>query len=105
MLLNFQFLFNSLVCSTLKTKILQKNYLELDTNFRVYSRALLTLAMALHRAREMRNLFVELSQIMDMWKQGGWNMQDLESFLVAFQQCALDMDVLRLISKFFLINF
>lgn len=51
--------------------------------------------MSLHRPREMRNLFVELSQILDAWKQNGWNSQELEMFLVAYQQCALEMDALR----------
>lgn len=88
-------IFSSLVCANLKPKILQKSFAELDNNFRTYSRAILTLATSLHRARELRNLFVELSQIIDIIKQGGWNLQDLEQFLAAFQQCAIDMDILR----------
>lgn len=85
----------SLVCASLKPLILQKNYMELDGNFRIYSRAILTLATTIHRSRELRNLFIDLSQILDVWKQNGWNCKDLESFLTLFMQCALEMDVLR----------
>lgn len=85
----------SLVCTCLKPKILQKNYLDLDNNFKVYTRAILTLATSVHRARDMRNLFVDIAQILDSWKQNGWNVQDLESFLHSYMQCALEMDVLR----------
>nr|XP_022920490.1 acidic fibroblast growth factor intracellular-binding protein [Onthophagus taurus] len=82
-----------LVCQNLKPVLLQKCFNELDGNFRTYSRAILTLATALHRTRELRNLFVELSQILDLWKQGGWAFKDLELFLNAFTKCALEIDV------------
>lgn len=85
----------SLVCTGLKPIILQKNYVELDNNFRMYSRAILTLATTIHRSRELRNLFIDLSQILDMWKQNNWSCKDLESFLILYMQCALEMDVLR----------
>lgn len=85
----------SLVCACLKPTLLQKSYIELDNSFKVYSRAILTLATAIHRAREMRNFFVELMQILEVWKQNGWSVQDLEQFLNAYTQCALEIDVLR----------
>lgn len=74
--------------------------MELDSSFRVYTRAILTLATTIHRSRELRNLFVDLSQILDIWKQNGWNVQDLESFLNSYTQCALEMDILRCIIEF-----
>lgn len=43
----------------------------------------------------MRNFFVELTQILEMWKQNGWTTQELEQFLNAYTQCALEIDVLR----------
>jgi len=84
-----------LVCAKLKPNLPPKIYMELDSNFRSYSRAILTLATALHRVRELRNLFLELFQILEMWKQSGWASKDLERFLSAYTQGALDMDVLR----------
>lgn len=80
---------------SLKPTLLSKLYAELDQNFRVYSRALLTLACALHRARELRCIFVELSQVLDLWRQSGWANSDVALFLNFYMKCALDMDVLR----------
>lgn len=91
-LINFFF---SLVCVNLKPSFLSKLYAELDTNFRVYSRSLLTLACSLHRARELRCLFVELTQVLEVWRQAGWTSIDVEMFLNSYMKCALDMDVLR----------
>ncbi|GLV37045.1 hypothetical protein CBL_02123 [Carabus blaptoides fortunei] len=84
-----------LVCVSLKPCLLSKLYAELDGNFRVYSRALLTLACSLHRARELRCLFVELAQVLEVWKTAGWTGPDVELFLDAYTRCALEMDVLR----------
>ncbi|KAI4454789.1 acidic fibroblast growth factor intracellular binding protein [Holotrichia oblita] len=82
-----------LVCAALRPTFLHKSYNELELNFRFYSRAILALAAALHRTREMRNLFIELAQIIELWKQSGWTTQDLESFLNAFTKCALELDI------------
>ncbi|XP_044737513.1 acidic fibroblast growth factor intracellular-binding protein isoform X1 [Chrysoperla carnea] len=84
-----------LVCVTLKPLMLHKTFLELDTNFRIYFRSILALACSLHRARDLRTLFVELVSCIEVWKQNAWTITDLENFLKAFTQCALDMDVLR----------
>ncbi|XP_017779544.1 PREDICTED: acidic fibroblast growth factor intracellular-binding protein [Nicrophorus vespilloides] len=84
-----------LVCVTLKPTLLSRNYTELDSNFRVYSRSILTIASSLHRSRELRNLFVEISQILEIWRQNGWGSKDLQLFLSAYTQCALELDVLR----------
>lgn len=75
--------------------MLTKFHSELDNNFRLYSRPVLNMATQLHRGRELRNLFIELAQILDTWKQNSWSCQDMESFLNAYMRCALDMDVLR----------
>lgn len=75
--------------------MLQKVYLELDSNFRVYFKALLQLACNLHRARDVRSLFIELVSCIEIWKQNNWTVNDMQNFLKAFTQSALDMDVLR----------
>ncbi|CAG9814817.1 unnamed protein product [Phaedon cochleariae] len=79
----------------LKPKLLQKNFMDLDTNFKLYTRALLTLATTIHRSRDMRNLFVDLSQILEYFKQANWTSHDFEQFLLAFSQCANEIDTLR----------
>ncbi|XP_018565406.1 acidic fibroblast growth factor intracellular-binding protein isoform X2 [Anoplophora glabripennis] len=84
-----------LVCLYLKPKLLQKNFIDLDTNFRLYTRTILTLATALHRARDMKNLFTDLAQILDYFKQSNWSIHDFELFLNAYAQCALEIDIIR----------
>ncbi|KAL1502653.1 hypothetical protein ABEB36_007767 [Hypothenemus hampei] len=84
-----------LVCITLKPKLLQKSYTELDTNFRKYTGAIITLASTLHRSRDMRNLFVDFSQILDLFKTGNWTAHDLQQFFNAYSSCALELDCIR----------
>lgn len=84
-----------LVCITLKPKLLQKSYSELESNFKKYTGAIITLASTLHRSRDMRNLFVEFSQILDLFKTGNWTAHDLQQFFNAYNSCALELDVIR----------
>lgn len=84
-----------MVAFRMKSLLPQKLYSELDSSFRSYTRAILTLAVSLHRVRELRNLFLELSQILDLWKQAGWTAKDLELFFNIYTQSALEMDILR----------
>lgn len=84
-----------LVCLTLKPRLLQKSYSELDSNFKKYTAAIITLASTLHRSRDMKNLFVEFSQILDLFKTGNWSAHDLQEFFNAYTSCALDLDILR----------
>ncbi|CAF4956794.1 acidic fibroblast growth factor intracellular-binding protein [Pieris napi] len=85
-----------LVCMRLKPKLLEKSYQELELNFRVYTRALVGVACNLHRARELRSLFIDLlERCIEPLRAGGWPKSDLSQFLAAYEQCALQMDVLR----------
>ncbi|ENN72315.1 hypothetical protein YQE_11058, partial [Dendroctonus ponderosae] len=84
-----------LVCITLKPMLLQKSYLELDANFRKYTGAIITLAATLHRSRDMKNLFVEFSLILDLFRTGNWTSHDLQQFFNAYSSCAGELDVLR----------
>ncbi|KAG5870201.1 hypothetical protein JTB14_013895 [Gonioctena quinquepunctata] len=84
-----------LLMVNLKPKLLQKNYLDLDMNFKLYTRALLTLATTLHRSRDMKDLFVDLAQIAEYFKQGNWTSHDVEQFLIAYSQCANEIEPLR----------
>ncbi|XP_028130010.2 acidic fibroblast growth factor intracellular-binding protein [Diabrotica virgifera virgifera] len=84
-----------LVLVHLKPKLLQKSYADLESNFKLYNRALLTLATTLHRSRDMKNFFVDLSQIVEYFKQSLWSSHDFEQFLIAYGQIAGDIDPLR----------
>ncbi|KAG7295508.1 hypothetical protein JYU34_021715 [Plutella xylostella] len=85
-----------LVCMRLKPKILEKSYQELELNFRLYTRALIGLAVNLHRGRELRSLFIDLlERCVEPLRLGGWARTDLAHFLAAYQHAAPTMDVLR----------
>ncbi|XP_063392399.1 acidic fibroblast growth factor intracellular-binding protein isoform X2 [Cydia fagiglandana] len=85
-----------LICMRLKPKLLEKSYQELELNFRLYTRALVGLACNLHRGRELRSLFIDLlERCVEPLRAGGWPRTDLAQFLSAYEQCALQMDVLR----------
>lgn len=84
-----------LVCVQLKPTLLQRSFTELDGNFRAYSRAILTLATSLHRTRELRNLFLDLVQTLDLFKSASWAQKEVHMFLDAFTLCATELDVLR----------
>lgn len=51
----------------------------------------------MHRPRDVKNMFVELSSLSDTLKQAGWNNHDLEIFLNGFMQCGFEVDVFRLV--------
>ncbi|XP_055716638.1 acidic fibroblast growth factor intracellular-binding protein [Phlebotomus papatasi] len=85
-----------LVCIRLKPTLLERNYQELDINFRSYWRALITIACNLHRTRELRGLFLELSEkLIDPWRQNNWTVDQVKFFLPAITQSVLDLEVSR----------
>lgn len=86
----------SLVSIRLKPTLLERAYQELDVNFRSYWRALIGIACNLHRTRELRGLFVELSEkLIDPWRQNNWQLEQVKSFLPAITQSVLDLEVSR----------
>ncbi|KAL1139595.1 hypothetical protein AAG570_006577 [Ranatra chinensis] len=85
-----------LVCVRLKPELLDKAYVELEYNFRTYSRAIISLACNLHRSRELKGLFIELvERCIEPWRAVSWTVNDLTSFLSAYKLCTLQLDVLR----------
>ncbi|XP_046383405.1 acidic fibroblast growth factor intracellular-binding protein [Ischnura elegans] len=86
-----------LVCQKLKPQLLERSYVELETNFRTYTRALVGMACGLHRGRErVRSFFLDMvERCIEPWKQVAWSRIDLSHFLDAYTSSALEMDVLR----------
>ncbi|RZC42434.1 acidic fibroblast growth factor intracellular-binding protein [Asbolus verrucosus] len=84
-----------LVCASLKPTLLQKCYQDLEANFKNYNRALLQPVSNMHRPRDVKNMFVELSSLSDALKQASWSCQELEMFLNGYTQCAAEIDVFR----------
>lgn len=75
---------------------MERAYQELDTNFRVYYRAIITIATNVHRQRELRLLFIELTEkLIEPWKQSNWNSDQVKAFLSAVMQSVLDLEVAR----------
>ncbi|CAH0549651.1 unnamed protein product [Brassicogethes aeneus] len=79
----------------LKPKLLQKIFNDLEANFRLYSRPLILLATTLHRSRDMKNLFIEIIQIVEIFKQASWSVHDLDEFLHSFYTSGLEIDIIR----------
>lgn len=43
----------------------------------------------------MKDLFIDLAQILEHFKQNHWSNQDLELFLTAYYQTAIEIDAIR----------
>ena len=54
------------------------------------------IACNLHRTRELRCLFLELSEkLVDQWRQNNWLTEQVKLFLPALTQSVLDLEVSR----------
>ncbi|XP_026466904.1 acidic fibroblast growth factor intracellular-binding protein [Ctenocephalides felis] len=85
-----------LICIRLKSGFLERSYQELESNFRSYSRSIISIGCSLHRTRELRCLFNELSEkLIEPWRNAGWTDNEVKLFLPTYAQSALDMDVLK----------
>lgn len=85
-----------LVSIRLKPTLLERAYQELDINFRSYWRSIITIACSLHRTRELKCLFLELSErLIEPWRQNNWLLEQVKSFLPALTQSVLDLEVSR----------
>lgn len=85
-----------LVLFRLKNVILEKAYQELDLNFKSYWRSIITIAISIHRSRELRGFFVEITEkLIEPWKQNNWSVEQVKEFLPALTKCVLDLEVPR----------
>lgn len=88
--------FSRILLIRLKPQVLERHYQELDLNFRSYWRSLITIACNLHRTRELRGIFLELSEkLLDPWRQNNWSADQVQLFLQVITQSVLDMEVSR----------
>lgn len=57
---------------------------------------MITIACNLHRTRELRNIFMELSEkLIEPWRQNHWQLETVKLFLPAVTQSVLDLEVAR----------
>jgi len=86
------FLFYSLVLLRLKESLLDRAYQELDTNFRSYWRSIITIAISIHRSRELRIFFLDLTEkLIEPWKMNSWTETQVKQFLTAITKCVLEL--------------
>lgn len=86
----------SLVTIRLKPTMLDRTYQEMDTSFRSYWRSIITIATSLHRTREMRQLFLELTErLIEPWKMNNWPKDQVAQFMQCLTQSVLDLEVPR----------
>lgn len=65
-------------------------------NCRSYWRSIITIAVSIHRSRELRGFFLELTEkLIEPWKQNNWNVEQVKQFLPALTQSVLDLEVPR----------
>lgn len=85
-----------MVLIRLKPMLLERSYQEIELNFRSYWRSIITFACNLHRTRELRCLFLELSEkFIEPWRQSNWVSDQVKLFLPALTQSVLDLEVPR----------
>uniref|UniRef100_A0A8D8KW31 Acidic fibroblast growth factor intracellular-binding protein n=1 Tax=Culex pipiens TaxID=7175 RepID=A0A8D8KW31_CULPI len=85
-----------LVTMRLKPTMLDRVFQEIDSNFRSYWRSIITIAGGLHRTRELRQLFLELTErLIEPWKQNNWSKDHVTQFMKCLTQSVLDMEVPR----------
>lgn len=98
----------------LRNCLLERAYQEVDTNFRNYYRAIITIATSIHRSRELRNFFPDLAEKLignvaltidhtvdaflqhfllfsEPWKTNGWSETQVKDFLSALTKCVLEL--------------
>lgn len=83
----------SLVLIRLKDALLERAYQELEVNFRNYWRAIITIAISIHRSRELRNFFLDLTEkLIEPWKLNNWTFEQVKQFLPVLTKCVLDLN-------------
>lgn len=81
-----------LVLIKLKDSLLERTYQELDINFKNYWRSIISIATSIHRSRELRNFFLDISErLIEPWKMNNWNDAQVKDFLAALTKCVLDL--------------
>lgn len=76
----------------MKNSILERAYQELDSNFRSYLRSIITIAVSIHRSRELRNFFLDLTEkLIEPWKMNNWTENQVNHFLPAVTKSVLDL--------------
>ena len=81
--------------NALKGKIEERSLLDLEANFKNYSRALINIASGLNHGKEARDIFVDVvEKIVEPARNGRWIYADFSRFLMQYEQSAKEMPVI-----------
>jgi len=85
-----------MVLKQLKGKVSDKIFVELDSNFKAYSRTLINIAYGLNHSKELRDLFVDLvEKFIEPCKHLQWPLSDLKYFLQVYTETATTLDLMK----------
>ncbi|XP_066971948.1 LOW QUALITY PROTEIN: acidic fibroblast growth factor intracellular-binding protein [Macrobrachium rosenbergii] len=79
--------------SHLRGKIPDRMCSEVETNFKVYSRAIINIGVALNNSRDLRDFFVDtVEKVVDPCRQSRWKGSELEIFLQVYTDAGSGLD-------------
>ena len=83
------------ILTALKGKIEDRSLIDVEANFKNYSRALLNVASGLNHGKEARDIFVDVvEKIVEPAKNGRWIYADFARFLAQYEVSAKEMPVI-----------
>ena len=83
------------IIAALRGKIEERSLLDLEANFKNYSRALIHIASGLNHGKEARDIFVDVvEKIVEPARNARWIYADLSRFLAQYDACAKEMPVI-----------
>ncbi|ODN04265.1 Acidic fibroblast growth factor intracellular-binding protein [Orchesella cincta] len=86
----------TLVCQRLKSKVSERIYVEVEHNFKVYSRTLINIAYGLNHSKELKDLFIDLvEKYIEPCKHLQWPSSDMKTFLDVFTDAGTEIDVIK----------
>ncbi|XP_035214059.1 acidic fibroblast growth factor intracellular-binding protein-like isoform X2 [Stegodyphus dumicola] len=84
------------VLSSLRSKLPDRTYSDLDANFKSFTRTFVNIAYGLNHSKEVRDLFVDIvEKFIEPLRQGRWSEKDLQKFLEVYTSSASHMQLFR----------
>jgi signal-transduction protein with cAMP-binding, CBS, and nucleotidyltransferase domain len=85
-----------LMLRALQPVMREKVITEMDNNFRSITKTIITIANGLNHSKESRDIFIDIyEKLIEPWVQMSWTKADAKSFLSAYKDTALQLDVFR----------
>ena len=83
------------ILAALKGKIEDRSLMDLEANFKNYSRALINIASGLNHGKEARDIFVDVvEKIVEPARNGRWIYADFARYLTQYELSAKEMPVI-----------